>query len=209
MKYSPRKVTYKRLLLAPLFLLNVFAGFVLVVWGGTSIYQELAAQRDIAAFVKGQYSPAFWLEFTSQNPILTQQDLIVRFYNRAMVKVAQASQTDDVYVQTNLYALAVVDFQEALNIAEERNDVVIAAKSASALGAVLLRVALAEENAVYLEKAESFLVRALVLNPKDDNARWNLEFLRRLYREADDSQGQGNEDGPVGPGGINPSEGGL
>jgi len=54
------------------------------------------------------------------------------------------------------------------------------------------------------------LVKALTLNPDDNDAKWNLELLRRLYSSQGGGGGGEPEEGPpTGPGRLDPGKGGL
>ena len=170
------------------------------------VYRELEARRDAEAFSQGQYDSVAWAEFTAQDPILTQQDLAVGFYNEGMVYIAKAYASVDEGEKTTLFNSAAYRFQEAFFEAEKRNDLEMMSKSASAMGATLLKVGLDKQATFYLEQADAMLVKALTLNPKDQIAQWNLELLRRLYKPSGDPD-DGDDDN--GPGGIDPGQGGF
>ncbi len=203
-------VPYKKFLFLPIFVLAIFAGLVLIIWGGNTAYKELEARRDATAFSQGQYDSVLWAEFTAQDPALTHQELSAKFYNEGMMYVFQAyiAMATNTGQETSFFALAANKFQDAFLEAEGRNDFEMMSKAASAMGATLLRVGLGYENISYLEKADAMLVIALKLNPNDQNARWNLELLRRLYKPSEDPGG-GDDGDDSGPGGIDPGKGGF
>ena len=199
-----------RFLLLPLVVLSMISGSILILWGSSTLYGELNAVHDVKAFAAGNHDARAWFEFGSLDEKLSGQDESYFVYNTAIELVAKALQEKDPKIAMLNLKTAAHRFTEAIVKAEERGDNFLLSRSAASLGAISVIIGLVQQDEEYIQKADAMLVKALTLNPDDNDAKWNLELLRRLYSSQGGGGGGEPEEGPpTGPGRLDPGKGGL
>lgn len=207
----------KQRLAIPLFLFAALLGAVVIVVSLSAAFAENEARRDATAFGQGQYNSVAWFTFDQIDSVITRTDAAAKWYNEgihyslAYLNGVYLTPDDQGSDSSVLYSAAEA-FQKAQKEALKNNDTEMVAKSSSALGAVLFLIALKDQNGQLADAIDAALVKALQLNPNDENASWNLEALRRLNSSSQGKQSKQNDNRQVplaGPGGLDPGKGGL
>ncbi len=204
-------INHARLIMAPVIILLLSVSILVSVWGIVMIRFAIEAERDADAFFAGQIDRVAWVQYSQTDTFITRESSEAGLFNRAVSYFNEYTRGEAREKGYPRYITRTI-LEEAYVEATASDNREVLVSTAFALATLYFELAIENQDAQMLDAAEGLYMTVLRLDPTHMDTKWNLELLLKMKASGEgptDGDGNGDDEGPTGPGGIEVGQGGY